>query len=87
MSAPNPQLSQSQLLAANQIDDVGRAVLTLASEVWVLTDRQMVMEAALADRGIELDLDRYQLSPGLAAKLDAQRKQFIASLIETLTGR
>ena len=76
-----------RLLAPEQIDDLGRAVLTLASELWVLTDRQILMEAALAERGIDLDLDRYQPSEALTAKLDAQRKQFIATLIETLAPR
>ena len=75
------------VLAPEQSDDLGRAVLTLASELWVLTDRQILMEAALAERGIDLDLDRYQPSEALTAKLDAQRKQFIATLIETLAPR
>ncbi len=73
------------LLSGAQIDNLGRALLTLAQEVWVLRDRQRVMEAALADQDIVLDLDRYQPGEDLKAALADERRQFVQTILKALT--
>jgi hypothetical protein len=42
-----------QFLGADQVDNVADAVLALARELWVVADRQLILEAALARHGID----------------------------------
>jgi hypothetical protein len=73
-------------LGADQIDDLARTLLQLAREVWVLRDRQRVLEAVLEDRGIAVSeaVERYQPGPQLQKQLDAERKAFVQGLMKTL---
>ena len=40
--------------AARRADALTQTVLTLAKEVWTLRDRQLVLEAVLQERGIDV---------------------------------
>lgn len=62
------------------IDRLAGVVYALAAETWVLRDRVRRLEAALAEKGI---------SPLDAAPegIDAERKEFVAALMEPLLGR
>lgn len=75
-----------QILAPKDIDDLGEAILSLAREVWVLTDRQLVLEQVLAEEGIDIrdKVDRYKPDPAFAADLSARRKRLIGELLRTL---
>jgi hypothetical protein len=73
-----------QLLTSAQLDALGLAILSLSRELWVLKDRQIIMEAMLEARGLVLDLDGYQPGPELAAKLARERDAFLSSLSQTL---
>lgn len=75
-------------LRPDDIDRLGKALLTLASEVWALRDRQRLLEAALAEAGVRLPvpLDEFQPDAGLQAELAADREAFIGSLIQALRG-
>ena len=42
-----------------QVDDVAKALLVMARELWVVKDRQRVLEALLAEHGM--------LAPGVVA--------------------
>jgi hypothetical protein len=78
--------SRARFLGPDQVDDVARAVLALAREVWVLRDRQRVLEAVLDANGIDVTaaVERHQPSPELQATLDAERKAFVQGLLRAL---
>jgi hypothetical protein len=77
---------ERQILSPKNIDDLGEAVLSLAREVWVLTDRQLVLEQVLAGEGIDIreKVDRYKPDTAFAADLAARRKRLIGELLRTL---
>ena len=77
-----------QILAPDRIDDVAKSVLALTRELWVMRDRQIVTEAVLASRGIDLreELDGFQPDAALQAKLDAERDRIIAAVAAALGG-
>jgi hypothetical protein len=78
--------SRAKFLGPDQVDDLARAVITLAREVWVLRDRQRVLEAVLGEKGIDVAqaVEHYQPSAELQAKLDAERKAFVQGLMHAL---
>jgi hypothetical protein len=78
--------SAGRMLAPGQIDELGKAVLLLARELWTVKDRQLILEAALAERGVDVrDLVRdWQPDAALAAELAAERKRFVETLLATL---
>ncbi|HWU03766.1 MAG TPA: hypothetical protein VN222_13590 [Novosphingobium sp.] len=67
---------------------LGAALLALTKEVWVLTDRVLVMEDVLAKRGIDIsaDIDTHQPDAALQAKLDARGAKLVASVLDALAG-
>lgn len=73
-------------LKPDSLDDLGRAVLLLATEVAVLNDRQRVLEAVLAERGIEVaDAVRdYQPAGALAETLKAEKVRLAQAMLEAL---
>ncbi|SDC83790.1 hypothetical protein SAMN05444678_10669 [Sphingomonas sp. YR710] len=77
-----------RILTPDRIDDVAKAVLALARELWVLRDRQIVTEAVLATRGIDIraEVDRFQPDPALQAGLDRERDRIIAAVAAALGG-
>lgn len=76
-AAPSPPLQGRK-------DVLGLALVTLAKEVWVIRDRQIVTEALLAEKGLLQELDTYQPSPELAEKLAAERDRFVRGITTIL---
>lgn len=79
-------MSTTHFLQPHRLDDLARSMLALAREVWVLRDRQRIMEAVLAERGIDVSdaIERYQPGPELKEVLDAERKAFVGALLQPL---
>ncbi len=79
----------NQVLHETDIDRLGQALVTLMQELWVVKDRQRVLEAALADAGVldSVAVDSYQPDTALAAELQTERQHLIDGIIETLTAR
>jgi len=76
----------NEVLQSQDIDRLGEALITLAKEVWIVKDRQRVLEAALVDAGL-LDpsaVDTYQPDGALTKQLEAERKKLIDDLINVL---
>ena len=75
------------LLNPADLDQLGQALITLAKELWVLKDRQLILEAALADAGIVAKevVDRYQPDEMLKERLRAERQRLIDTIIDVLT--
>ncbi len=85
-AAASRRVRQSQLLQPQQIDDVANTLLVLARELWVVKDRQRVLEALLADNNIIAAgaVPDHQPGPTLTAELAAERDRFTASVMEAL---
>lgn len=67
-------------------DRLGQALITLTKEVWVLRDRQRVLEAALEEAGV-LDravIDAYTPDAKLAEALAQERQQLIDDILHAL---
>lgn len=75
-----------EVLRAEDLDRLGQALLTLTKELWVLRDRQRILEAALAEAGVLAAdlLDTYEPSAELQAALREERQQLIATVLDTL---
>jgi hypothetical protein len=76
-------------LLPEQIDNLGRAVITLAREICVLTDRMAVTEAVLAARGIDIAdaVDTHAPDAALQARIDAQVNRIASDILTTLSAR
>ncbi len=67
-------------------DPVAQLALMLAKELWVLKDRQMVLEAVLSRQGLAVrDLvEHYQPSDADRTAIDAARKRFASDVVAAL---
>lgn len=76
-------------LLPEQIDNLGRAIISLTREICVLTDRMAVTEAVFAARGIDIAnaVDTHQPDAALQARIDAQVKQIIGDILSTLSAK
>jgi hypothetical protein len=81
--APTPLMPHD---AARRNDPLAQVVLALAKEVWVLRDRQILLEAVLAERGVDVTatLDAYQPKGAVAERLAGERRRFAAEIVATL---
>jgi hypothetical protein len=75
---------QQSLLTPAQLDNLGLAIISLAKELWVVRDRQLVAEALLKQKGLLADLDTFQPDADLAAALAAERQRFMNDLMTAL---
>ena len=78
---------QRQLLNGDDAGPLGLAFLSLMREVWVLKDRQKVLEQVLQDSGVDVaaKLENFTPTGEFEAALAEDRKVFIASVMEHLT--
>ena len=85
-AAASRKARSGQALAPDQIDDVANALLVLARELWVLKDRQRVLEALLAENGIVAPgaVRDHQPGPALAAELEIERIRYTNALMAAL---
>lgn len=76
-------------LIPEQIDNLGRAVITLTREICVLTDRLAVTEAVLAERGIDIAeaVEAHQPDAALQGRIDTQVNRIIAEILGTLSAK
>lgn len=63
-----------------RLDDVARMVFELTSELWVLKDRTIMLEALLVENGVVAPgaVDTLQPTPELSQTLLAERKALVA---------
>ena len=69
------------------VDRAMGMIMALATEVYVMRDRQFALERALADRGL-LDLAQLDAEPAPvdAAAMAADREAFVAHLMSSVLG-
>ena len=79
--------AERRFLGADQVDNVADAVLALARELWVVADRQLVLEAVLAGHGIDAqaEIDSFEPDAAMQAALDARRDRMIAAVSQALS--
>jgi hypothetical protein len=82
LSDPPPR----QILKPGQIDDLGQALLALTREIWLLTDRQLVLEKVLARRGLDVmaEIDAFTPDADFAADLEVRRNRLLEVVLEAL---
>lgn len=70
------------------LDRVMGVVMALATEVWVMKDRQAALERALAEKGLDLRalLDA-EPGDGERRAMAAEREAFVAHLMDNMLGR
>ena len=69
-------------LGSDRLDDLARMLTELASEVWILKDRNMVLETLLAEHGAvtPAQVEAYQPDPETARRILAERAAFTARI-------
>lgn len=90
-SPSNPRLGFLGLTpndTAVRSDPVAQLALMLAKELWVLKDRQLVLEAVLSQNGIPVRelVERWQPTAAEREAIDAARRQFTAEVVAALEG-
>lgn len=74
----------------NEADTAGlaEALLTLTQELWILADRQMVLETVLAKHGIDIsdEIDRFEPDADLQAKLNEKCQFISARIVNAMAG-
>lgn len=74
-----------RILPDSRIDDLGEAIIALTREIWVLSDRQAVLEAVLTEQGVDLSrIDRYQPDAAMTDRLAARRQQLVDNVLAAL---
>ena len=75
-------------LKPEDIDKVGGALLTLTKELWVLRDRQILLEEVLKRHNLDVtaEIDRLKPEGALEAKLAAEREGLVKKIMAELTG-
>ncbi|WP_174284805.1 hypothetical protein [Sphingomonas bacterium] len=88
MSGGADRTAGRRILPESRIDDLGEAILALTREIWVLTDRQAVLEAVLGQAGIDTgSIDRYQPDAAMTARLADRRQQLIDNILFALKAK
>jgi hypothetical protein len=74
-----------QILDSSRIDDLGEAIIALTRELWVLSDRQAVLEAVLGEAGLPIEqVDRFQPDEAMLALLAARRQVLLDNVLTAL---
>ncbi|GLY29643.1 hypothetical protein [Kineosporia sp. NBRC 101731] len=86
MTAPEVPSRPTYLTGEARIDDLARMVLELTSEVWILKDRNLVLENLLATKGVlaEGEIDDVRPAAELAAVLRREREALVARVMGAL---
>ena len=71
---------------AQGVDELVSICMGLAQEMWVIKERQVVMESIAAKKGVVLpdDIEGYEFSDEERAKLDSEKHGFIDRIFFTL---
>ena len=78
---------EREILKDADLNGVGQAVITLTKEIWVLIDRLHIMEAVMAENGIDISeqVKTYQPGAELQSKLKEENQALIERVLSALT--
>jgi len=81
-------LPDQEYLRPEQLDNLGRALITLTREVVVLTDRVLVLEEVLGQQGeLAKDaVDTYQPDEAFQARSDEAIGRIVSNVLASLQG-
>jgi len=73
-------------LKPGDVDRLGQALIMLTEELWVLRDRQKILEALLEDAGVmdRATIDAFAPDAELGKSLAAERRQLIDRILAAL---
>lgn len=74
----------------NETDAAGlaEALLTLTQELWILTDRQMILEVVLARHGLDIseEIESFEPDEALQAKLNEKCQLISRRIVNAMAG-
>ena len=81
-------LPSGKILSEAQIDNLGRALITLMREVVVLNDRVQVMETLLDQQGVVASeaIDAFQPDDAFKTSSEAAMSKIVSSVMASLQG-
>ncbi len=70
-------------LGPDSVEDLGRMLMALLTEHWILRDRFALLEALMIERGAlaEGELENYAPAPPVAAQIEALRARTVSAVI------
>lgn len=81
-------VEQQLAILQERVDSLVQANLTLASELWAVVDRQIMLEAVLSANGqsISDQVDHHAPDAALKERIDKRRNAFVTALTSELAG-
>jgi hypothetical protein len=91
MSAVDPRsfnTPERPSLTAEDVPALGEALLNLTRELWVLTDRVMVLEAVLEQQGRDVSaaIEAFEPDEAFQERAKARGSALVASVLEPFAG-
>lgn len=76
-----------QILPETSVDRLGLAIVALTRELWIVKDRQLVLEAILAKHGIDAksEIEAFVPDAAISAELEASGSDLINHIIDALS--
>jgi hypothetical protein len=86
MSAMTEEDTRQRILGSQDVHNLGKALLTLTSELWIVRDRLMVLEHVLGEQGTDVAslVDNHVPDAALQARLDAERRRITKAITDAL---
>ena len=86
-SGPDRPIPTDLASITKRLDVLSQAYLTLASELWIIIDRQIVLEQTLIEAGISEVRNVQTVTPEneLKVELDQRRKSFALRITDALS--
>lgn len=80
---------ERKILTPDQLDDLGKAVLALTRELWVVKDRLMLLETVLDEHGIDAKAKIETMVPSepLREALKIERKRLLKEVVSAMGAR
>jgi hypothetical protein len=77
---------EEDFLLHRRIDDLANAYVSVLGELWIMKDRQAVLEQVLARHGIAApeQIEKFEPSGEFKAQLDAERQSWIRRMVGAL---
>lgn len=81
-----PPDSERDFLLYRRLDDLAAAYVSVLAELWILKDRQAVLEQVLAQHGIPAPaaVDAFEPSGDFKTQLDTERRAWVRRMVGAL---